>query len=119
MTPNQAKAALARMLKQHGFAATLHRGPSSAPTYSCAVTVHLMDYEAQSIVRGSGLQEGESKAIISAAELDAGGWPVDATGQRIRKGDWLTIGGRNRVVRIGWPAPPVGGVIVRYEAYVR
>lgn len=116
MSPDQARAVLARMLKSNGFAATIHRG-TTASNASKAVQAHMTGFTPRDIVAGSGLQEGDSKVILAAADLV--GWLPAGSDPCPRKGDWLTINGRNRIVVMGWPAPPVGGEVIRYEAQVR
>lgn len=105
------------MLAQAGAAATLNRGPIASPS-SVAIRVHLVGFQAREIVAGSGLQAGDTKAIWSATPIRAAAWGAD-TGGLARKGDWLVIDGRNRMVVAAWEAPRVGGEVVRYEAQIR
>lgn len=112
-----ARASLDRSLAATGAPATLNRGSLTAPS-SVAIRVHLVGYQANEIVAGSGLQAGDTKAIWSATPILAAGWGAETNGLA-RKGDWLVIDGKNRMVIAAWPAPRVGGEIVRYEAQIR
>lgn len=105
------------MLAQAGAAATLNRGPIASPS-SVAIRVHLVGFQAREIVAGSGLQAGDTKAIWSATPIIAANWG-GATRGLAQKGDILEVDGKKRLVVAAWPAPRVGGEIVRYEAQIR
>ena len=118
MNAASARASLDRLLAQTGVVATLNRGPLTAPV-SVALRVNLVGYQAREIVAGSGLQTGDTRAIWSATPIRASGWPGDGSSAVPRKGDWLAIEGKNRMVVAAWEAPRVGGEVVRYEAQIR
>lgn len=117
ISPNAARAALDQALAVTGAPATLNRGSIAAPE-SVALRAHLVGYQPSEIVAGSGLQAGDTRAIWSATPILAAAWGADSSGLA-RKGDWMTIDGRNRMIIAAWPAPRVGGEIVRYEAQIR
>lgn len=120
MTPMQARKALDGMLRTSGQVATLQRvsTPDLTPV-SVSLRVHVVDFKPHEVDGTDGLQMGDSRAIISATEINAAQWPSPNESRLPRKGDRLIVGGRTRTVLFAWPAPFLGDEIVRIEAAIR
>lgn len=123
MTPAAARAALNRMLATAGEPCRLQRGSRVVE-----LRASIRDYRPAELTDGNGLQAGDSHVIMSATEINAAQWPDAVTlattmagDPRIPiKGDKLILSnGRVRIVMAAWPAPYVGGQLIRIEATIR
>ncbi|WP_292527822.1 hypothetical protein [Methylocystis sp.] len=116
MSPETARDALDRALAQTGQTVTLKRltPETLAVEASVQLRAHVRDFSARELEGMPSLQNGASRVIIAARDLegveDWSGLPV--------KGDVLTIAGRERTVLYAWPGPYVGDTIVRIEMSV-
>jgi hypothetical protein len=127
LTPANARASLDRMLAAAGQPCELQRTVAGV-VRKVALRASIKDYQANELLGGNGLQSGDSHVVISASEIDAAQWPDAATlasttagDPRIPvKGDKLVLSnGRVRIVQNAWPAPYVGGELVRIEMNIR
>jgi hypothetical protein len=128
MTPAEATAMLRRQLAAHGQDVTLQRvtqGPSGVPVkYKVDCRAFVRGYQPAELV--GGILQGDSKVIMSAAELEAQGWPgpnssMTPTNQdrRIpRKGDDIIIMGKSRNIEVATPFY-LNGELVRIELAAR
>jgi hypothetical protein len=128
MTPAEATAMLRRQLAAHGQDVTLQRvtqGPSGVPVkYKVDCRAFVRGYQPAELV--GGILQGDSKVIMSAAELEAQGWPgpnssTTPTNQdrRIpRKGDDIIIMGKSRNIEVATPVY-LNGELVRIELAAR
>jgi hypothetical protein len=100
----------------------------SDPAKKVALHAAVRDYRPDEFTGGNGLESGFSHVIISTTEIDAANWPDAATlatttagDPRIPiKGDKLILSnGRVRIVQAAWPAPYVGGELIRIEMTVK
>jgi hypothetical protein len=125
MTPQQARSALDRMLRQAGRRATLTRyyGTQLSPV-SVDLRVHIANYTQEELVKDSTLVAGARKAIISTTEINAAQWPgavpdgqAEPGDPRIpRHGDKLTLAsGEVLTVEHASDAPLLG----EYDELVR
>jgi hypothetical protein len=123
VTPTAARSALDRMLAQYGEPCELQRIIGGV-TRRVALRASIQDYKPDELLGGSGLQTGDSHAVISVTEINAAQWPsaaviaaTTAGDARIPiKGDKLVLSnGRVRVVQAAWPTPYIGGELVRIE----
>ena len=123
MTPGAARASLDHMLANVGEPCRLQRGARVVELRAA-----VRDYRPTELTGGNGLQAGDSHVIISTTEIDAAQWPDAATlatttagDPRIPiKGDKLVLSnGRVRIVQAAWPAPYVGGEMIRIEMTIR
>lgn len=114
------RADLDRELVLTGQDATLQRIiVATQATISVAVRAHVVDYKPHQIPAGTGLQAGDSHVIMSSTEVDAAAWPSVSESRIPRRGDRFIVGGRTRIVQNAWPAPYVGGELVRIEMQIR
>jgi hypothetical protein len=109
---------LAKQIAQHGETVTLTRSTGTEPA------AHL-DAELRAIVRGydpadltSGIRQGESRVILDPADLERLQWPAALPGAKAadrlpRKGDKVTIGGRQRALTRNAEPVRIGDTIVR------
>lgn len=127
MTPTAARSALDRNLAQHGESCTLRRTVAGTAR-DVTLRASIQDYKPTELVSGNGLQAGDSHVVISASEINAADWPsaaviatTTAGDPRIPiKGDKLILSnGRVRIVLNAWPAPYIGGELVRIEMNIR
>lgn len=127
MTPDAARKSLDRMLARFGESCQLQR-KIGTETKSVTLRASIQDYKPDEVYADAGLQVGDSKVIISTSEIDAAPWPsasiIVATtigDPRIPiKGDRLALSnGRVRVVLAAWPAPYIGGELIRIELTIR
>jgi hypothetical protein len=125
MTPSQARASLDRILSGRELC-ELQQSRDHAKKVTLRAAVR--DYKPDELTGGNGLNVGDSHVIISTTEINAAQWPDAATiasatttDPRIpAKGDRLVLqSGRVRTVLSAWPAPYVGGELIRIEMNVR
>jgi hypothetical protein len=128
MTPQQARAALDRMLAQAGQDATLTRyyGTQLSPA-SVALRVHLIDYTPEELAKDSSLVAGSRKCTISTTEINRAQWPgvvPDAQAEpgdpRLpRHGDKITLAnGEVATIDRAWEAPRIQGELIRINMTV-
>lgn len=119
MTPKAARDSLDRFLEKAGQSAVLQRPVVGSPSIDVNVRAHVTDFKPDELLGGNGLQTGDSRVIMSATEVEAAGWPSLTESRIPRKGDRVIIAGRARTVLFAWPAPYIGGELVRIEVAVR
>jgi hypothetical protein len=127
MTPAAVRESLDGMLAQYGEPCELQRLVAGV-SRKVVLRASIQDYRSDELLGGNGLQAGDSHAVISTTEIDAASWPsaaliaiTTAGDPRIPiKGDKLVLSnGRVRIVLIAWPAPYIGGELVRIEMNIR
>lgn len=132
MTPASARASLDHALKLTGEDVTLQRllGTQLVPV-SVSVRAHIKDYAPHEMIAGSNIVQGDSRCVISTTEIDAAQWPGGVVAAQYppatmgdlripRKGDRVIMAsGKVRTVQYAWPAPMVGGELVRIELQIR
>jgi hypothetical protein len=128
MTPAEATAMLRRQLAAHGQDVTLQRvtqGPSGVPVkYKVDCRAFVRGYQPAELV--GGILQGDSKVVLSVAEIEAQGWPgpnssTTPTNQdrRVpRKGDDIIIMGKSRNIEVATPVY-LNGELVRIELAAR
>ena len=133
MTPQTAIGMLRRQLEAHGQDIRLRR-VTRTPSGEAQV---IYSVDCRAFVRGhrpdelvGGILQGDSKVTLSAAEIEAKGWPgpiasADPPGERTqrdrripRKGDDVTIEETVRNVEVATPYY-LDGILVRIELEVR
>lgn len=127
MTPAEAIAALDDALEAAGDQITLRRlvGTANQVPFSATLPAHPRGYRASEMV--SGVQQGDTRVIISPTHIEASGWPGasparlgdEGLDRRVpRKGDEVWIQGRKRAVESCDPIY-MAGVLVRLILQVR
>jgi hypothetical protein len=128
MTPAEATSMLQRQLAKHGQDVRLQRvtqGPSGQQIkYSVNCRAFVRGYQPAELV--GGILQGDSKVVLSAAEIEAQGWPgpnssTTPTNQdrRVpRKGDDIIIMGKSRNIEVATPVY-LNGELVRIELAAR
>lgn len=94
---------------------------------SVTVRAQIRDFKPEELVAGSGLQTGDSHAVISTTQIDAAQWPSATPAAQAtpgdprvpRKGDRLIINGKTRTVISAWEAPRIQGTLVRIEMQIK
>lgn len=127
MTPESARLSLDRVLEQYGELCQLQRTVAGA-VRSVALRASIQDFKLAELTGGNGLLAGDSRVVISTTEINAADWPsavliatTTAGDPRIPlKSDKLVLSnGRVRIVQAAWPAPYVGGELIRIEMAIR
>lgn len=127
MTPTQARSSLDRMLRHDGESCRLQR-TSGGVTRSVDLRAQVRDYKPEQLSADNGLQAGDSHVILSTTEINAAQWPDAATLASATTTDprvpihsdrLVMQSGRVRTVLRAWPAPYIGGELVRIEMDIR
>lgn len=128
MNADQVRTSLDSMLARAGQTVTLQRllGTQLTPV-SVTLRAHIADFKPAEMISGSGIQTGDSHAIISTTEIDAAQWPgamppaqqTPGDPRVPRKGDRLIVQGKVRAVVAAWEAPRINGELVRIEMQIR
>ncbi|ACL59908.1 hypothetical protein [Methylobacterium nodulans] len=108
MSPADALAMLDRQIAENGQTVTLQHDGVSYP-----LRAFVRGYSPREI--GNGIQQGDSKVVLSPTELAAAGFPADEAPERL---DTLVISGRVRNVEYATPVE-LGDAVVRYDLLVR
>lgn len=114
MTPEQAKASLARQIAMHGETATLRRLNASPPhTEETGVAVFVRGYEPDELV--GAIQQGDRKIIVPADNV--GSFPVPF---RERSTDRIEVRGQEMTIQaVDDSTRRIAGTLVAYEIRVR
>lgn len=127
MTPDAARASLDRMLARFGEKCELQRIVSGV-TRTVALRASIQDFKPAELTGGNGLLAGDSRATISMTEIDSAEWPSASVIAETAAGDpripikgdkFVLSNGRVRVVQAAWPAPYIGGELIRIELSIR
>lgn len=115
---------LDRQLARHGQDVVLQRQIGLNQAWiPVGVRAQVIGFQPHELIVGSGIQQGDSKVIISPTQIDDAQWPggtVNPIGDiRIPvKADRMVIGGRTRAVQAA-AARYIAGELVRIEVQVR
>jgi len=109
MTPESARAALARQISKHGWLITLKR--NGVP--SVEILARVRDFKPDELV--GGIVQGDRQAVIPAAVLESTGWPGAPA-----RGDQIVDNGRTMTVQaVDDSTRRIAGIVIGYNLTVR